>query len=88
MNTKNSKTNEQHKFVLNLPQRLDLKSKDKYIALQNLYIYYTWKIYKNSINTANSNIIASTWNDESELPYGSYSVSDIPDYLQYIIKKH
>ena len=43
MNTKNSKTNEQHKFVLNLPQRLDLKSKDKYIALQNLYIYYTWK---------------------------------------------
>ena len=54
-----------------------------------MYIFITrGKIYKNSINTANSNIIASTWNDESELPYGSYSVSDIPDYLQYIIKKH
>ena len=26
MNTENRKTNEPHKFVLNLPQRLDLKS--------------------------------------------------------------
>ena len=32
-------------------------------------------------------IIASTWNDESELPDGSYSVSDIQDYIEYIIKK-
>ena len=33
-------------------------------------------------------IIASTWNDESELPDGFYSVSDIQDYFKYIIKKH
>ena len=59
------------------------------MLLFKIYIFITrGKIYKNSINTANSNIIASTWNDESELPYGSYSVSNIPDYLQYIIKKH
>ena len=28
-----------------------------------------------------------TWNDESELPDGFYSVSDIQDYINYIIKK-
>ena len=38
----NSKMNEPHKFVFNLSQRLDLKSKDKHVALQNLSIYYTW----------------------------------------------
>ena len=33
-------------------------------------------------------IIAPTWNDEFELPDGSYSVLDIQDYIEYIIKKH
>ena len=42
MNTANNKTNESHKFVLNLSQRLDLKSEDKHVALQNLSICYTW----------------------------------------------
>ena len=36
-----SKTNELHKFVLNLSQTLDLKSSNKHVALQNLSIYYT-----------------------------------------------
>ena len=31
---------------------------------------------------------APTWSDEFELPDGSYSVSDIQDYLEYILKKH
>ena len=38
--TKNSKTNEAPKFVFNLLQRLDLRSLNKHIALQNLFIYY------------------------------------------------
>ena len=33
-------------------------------------------------------IIAPTWNNESELPDGSYFVSDIQDYFEYIIKKN
>ena len=41
MNTENSKTNEPHEFVLNLSQRLGLRSLNKYSALQNLSIYYT-----------------------------------------------
>ena len=28
---------------------------------------------------------ASTWNDKFELPVGSNSVSDIQNYIQYII---
>ena len=43
MNTGNSKPNEAHKFVLNLPQRLDLNSSNKYLALYSLYIYDTSK---------------------------------------------
>ena len=39
MNTENSKTYEPHKFVLNLSQRLDLRSSDKHVALQNLSVY-------------------------------------------------
>ena len=38
MNTENSKTNEPHKFVINLSQRLDLRSPNKHVALQNLFI--------------------------------------------------
>ena len=33
-------------------------------------------------------IIAPTWNDEFELRDGSYSESDIQDYIEYIIKEH
>ena len=41
MNTENSKANEPCKFVLNLSQRLDLRSLNKHVTLQNLSIYYT-----------------------------------------------
>ena len=33
-------------------------------------------------------ISAPTWNEEFELPDGSNSISDIQDYLEYILKKH
>ena len=44
MNTENRKTNEPHKCVLNLPQRSDLRSSSKHVALQNIPIYYRWEI--------------------------------------------
>ena len=49
MNTENSKTNETHKFFLNLSQRLDLRSLNKNAAIQNLSIYYTWKRYNKTV---------------------------------------
>ena len=45
MNTKNSKVNEQHKFVLNLPQRLDLKNSNMHVALQTGLIFTAGKIW-------------------------------------------
>ena len=84
MNTENSKTNEPNKFVLNMLQRLDWKSSNKSVALQNLSTYYTWKNIRKQYKNNKLKIIASTWNDEFELPDGSYSVSDIEDYTEYI----
>ena len=54
----------------------------------NLSIYYTWKSIKSAYNSNKFKISAPTWNDEFDLPDGSYSISDIQDYLEFIIKKH
>ena len=40
MNKGNSKTSERHKLVLNPPQRLSLKSSDKYIPFKT-YLFIT-----------------------------------------------
>ena len=81
MNTEKSETNKPHKFVLDLSQIVDLGSSDKHAALQNLSIYYTRKNIRKQFKNNNLKIIAPTWNDEFKLPDGSYSVSDIPEYI-------
>ena len=43
LNTENSETSQPHILVLNLSQRLDLRSSSKHIVLKNLSIYYTSK---------------------------------------------
>ena len=58
------------------------------IALSNLSIYCTWKNIKSSYNNSRFKIYAPIWNDRFQLPDGSYSVSDIQDYFEYILKKH
>ena len=88
INTVDSKTNEPHKFVFHLPQRLDLKILDKYVALENLCICYTCKNIRQQYRNNKLEIIAPTWNYEFELPDDSYSVSDIQNYIDYITEKH
>ena len=61
---------------------------EKVNALTNLSIYYTWRNIKSSYNNNEFKISAPTWNDEFELADGSYSVSDIQDYFEYILEKH
>ena len=61
---------------------------EKIIALSNISIYYTWKNIKSSYNNNEFKISAPTWNYKFELPDGSYSVSNIQDYFEYILKKH
>ena len=60
----------------------------KYVSLSNLSIYYTWKNIKKSYKNNKFKISAPTWNEEVELPDGSYSVSDIQDYFKCIFIKH
>ena len=88
MNSENSKTSEPHVLILKLTDKLDLRRGEKIIALSNLSIYYTWKNIKSSYNNNKFKISTPTWNDGFELPDGSYSVSDVQDYFEYILKKH
>ena len=48
-NSKISKTSDPHRLLLNLTDKRDLRGKDKFIALSNLSIYYTWKNVKKVI---------------------------------------
>ena len=88
MNSENSKTSKSHILALKLTNKLDLRIGEKTIALSNLSICYTWKNIKSSYNNNKFKISAPTWNDKFELPDGSYSVSDIQDYFEYVLKKH
>ena len=88
MNSENSRTSEYHVLVLKLTDKLDLKRGKKGVALSNFSIYYACKNMKSSNNNNIFKISAPTWSDEFELPDGSYSISDIQDYFEYILKKH
>ena len=88
MNSENSKISEYHVSVPRRTDKLDLRRGQKTILLSNLSIYYTWKNIKSSYNKNKFKISAPTWSEEFELPDGSYSVSDIQDYFEYILKKH
>ena len=61
---------------------------EKIIALSNLSIYYAWRNIKSSCNGNKFKILAPTWKYKFELPDGSYSVLNIQDYFEYILKKH
>ena len=54
----------------------------------NLSIYYTWKNIKSAYNNNKFKISAPTWKDEFYLADGSYSIADIQDYFEFIIRKH
>ena len=81
MNTENSKTSEPHRFKLGLTDKPNLKSPNKNMALANLSNYYIWKNVKSEYNNNKFKNSAPTWNDTFDLPYGSYSISDIQDYF-------
>ena len=86
MYSKNLKTSDHHRLLLNILDKINLKRGDKYVALSKLSIYYTWKSIRKSYKNDKFRISAPTWNKELELPDGSYSVSDIQNYFKYIFK--
>ena len=87
MNTKNSKTNESNNFIYQFTDKLNLKSKNnKNTGLINLSIYYTWRNIKTEYNNNKFKISTPIWNDTFDLLDGSYSISDIQDYFEFIMK--
>ena len=88
MNLENSRTSEYHVLVLKLTDKLDLRRGQKSVALSNVSIYYTWKNVKSSYNNNKFKISAPTWSEEFKFPDVSYSISDIQDFFEYILKKH
>ena len=60
----NNKTYDLHRLLLSLSDEINLKRSDKYVALSNLSIYYTWKIIKKSYKNNKFKISAPTWNVE------------------------
>ena len=88
MLSKNSQTSKPHVLILKFDEKFDLRIRENRVALSNLTTYYAWKNTKTSYYNNKFIISAPTWNDKFELLDGSYPVSDIQDYFEYILKNH
>ena len=77
-----------HIILILIPTILNLSDEmsDKYVAVASRSIYYTWKYIVKSYENNEFKISGPTLKEKFELPDGLYSVTDIQDYLQYIIK--
>ena len=78
MNSKNSKTFDSHRLLLNLTDKINLKKSDKYIASASLSICYTWKIRKSYIRTINL---------KYDLQHGMKNLNYLMDHILYQIFK-
>ena len=77
MNSVKSKWPDLHRVLLNLSD-----TRDKYVALSNLSIYYTWKNIKRLYKRNKFKMSVPTWNEEFELPDELYSASDTQGYFE------
>ena len=88
MNSENGKKSKSNVLRLKITNKLDLRIDEKVIALSNLNINYKWRNIKGSYNNNKFKTSAPIWNEEFELPNGSYSVSNIQDYFEYCLDKN
>ena len=79
LNSKNSKTSGPYRLLLNLTDKINLKRSDKYVALSNLSIYYTWKKKLKS----HTKIIDLKY----QLRHGMKSLNYLMDHILYQIFK-
>ena len=70
MISENSKTSDPRRLLLNLSDKINLKGSDKYVALLNFSIYYSWKNIKKSYKNNKFKISAPIWNEDFELSDG------------------
>ena len=78
MDSKNKKTSDPHRLLLNLKNKIDLRRKDKEIALLNPSIYYTWKNIKSHIRTSNL---------KYQLRHGINNLNCLTDHILFQIFK-
>ena len=76
MNSENTKPFDPHRQQLNIPDKTNLKRNDKYVALANINIYYTWKKLKE--NAMNLNF---------QLQQGKKNLNYLVDHILYQICK-
>ena len=88
MNSKNNLTSYPPRLLMNLQDKISLKRSDKYLPLSNLSIYEPGRNIKKSYKNNTFKIPASTWNEEFELPDGSYSYQIFKITLNISTKKH
>ena len=74
--------------MLNLKDNMDLGRGDKHCVLSFLSIYCSWRNIKRLYGDFKAKKSGTTWNEQLELHDESYSVSNIQDYFEYIIKIH
>ena len=65
-------------------KKMKLLTKERQEYHKNAKILYKKRLYKNN----KFKISAPKWNEECELPDGSYSTLYIQDYFEYILQKH
>ena len=70
-NSENSKTFDPHRLLFNLLDKLNLKRKNKYVALSNLSIYFAWENIKRSDKIINL---------KYQLQYGIKSLNYLMDH--------
>ena len=58
------------------------------MLLYQILAYTILEKYKKSYKNNKFKISAPTWYEEFELPDGSYSISYIHDYFEYLLKRH
>ena len=58
------------------------------MLLYQILVFTLYGKTKSSCNNNKFKISAPTWSEEFKLPDGSYSISDIQDYFEYILKNH
>ena len=76
INSKNSKKSDPHRLLLNLVDKIDLKRKDKYIALSNLCITIHGRTWKSDVWTINL---------KYQLEHGMKNLNYLMDHIRYSI---
>ena len=78
MNSENIKTSDPNRQLPNFTDKIDLRKKDKHVALSNLSIYYTWKNIKKSYKNNNS---------RNQLQHETKNLNDLMDHILHHIFK-